>query len=103
MLSAYDLFVLPTLNENFGHVILEALNSSLPLLLSNNTPWLNLKAQNIGADIPLEEKEEWKESLLQFAEMSDSAYEQMRQSAWNFGQKKLDQDYLIKEYVNLFS
>jgi len=103
VLSAYDLFVLPTLNENFGHVILEALNSSLPLLLSNNTPWLNLKAQNIGADIPLEEKEEWKESLLQFAEMSDSAYEQMRQSAWNFGQKKLDQDYLIKEYVNLFS
>jgi glycosyltransferase involved in cell wall biosynthesis len=37
----YDLFVFPTLGENFGHVIYESLISGLPVLLSRNTPWSN--------------------------------------------------------------
>ena len=38
-LTNYDLFVFPTLGENYGHVIVEALSASLPILISNNTPW----------------------------------------------------------------
>ncbi len=103
VLKEYDLFVLPTLNENFGHIILEALNSSLPLLLSNNTPWLNLKEGGVGIDLPLDDQIEWKKTILGFLQMSATEYEHMRKSAWEFGQKKLNQQYLKKEYVNLFS
>ena len=35
----HDLFVFPTLGENFGHVIFESLKSSTPVLVSNQTPW----------------------------------------------------------------
>lgn len=35
----YHLFLFPTLGENFGHVIIEALSASLPVLISDNTPW----------------------------------------------------------------
>lgn len=48
-----DLFFLPTLNENFGHSIWEALACGCPVLISNNTPWLNLREKNIGYDIDL--------------------------------------------------
>lgn len=103
VLKEYDLFVLPTLNENFGHIILEALNSSLPLLLSNNTPWLHLSEGGIGADLSLDEGSVWKKTLLDFLQMRTTEHEQLRKSAWAFGQKKLDQQYLVKEYVKLFS
>ena len=37
----YDLFVFPTLGENFGHVIIESLSVGTCVLTSNKTPWKN--------------------------------------------------------------
>lgn len=52
-LSGHDLFFLPTLGENFGHVIFEALAAGLPVLVSDRTPWRSLKARGVGWDLPL--------------------------------------------------
>jgi len=35
----YDLFVLPTLGENYGHVIIESLSFGTPVLISDKTSW----------------------------------------------------------------
>ena len=35
----HDLFVFPTLGENFGHAIAESLTAGTPVLVSNQTPW----------------------------------------------------------------
>jgi glycosyltransferase involved in cell wall biosynthesis len=40
--SRYDAFVLPTLGENFGHVIAESLSASCPVICSEATPWTDL-------------------------------------------------------------
>ncbi|MBD9663186.1 glycosyltransferase [Variovorax sp. VRV01] len=53
VLVDYDLFYLPTLGENFGHVIAEALGCGLPVLISDMTPWRDLEAKGIGWDVPL--------------------------------------------------
>ena len=37
--ARYDVFVLPTLGENFGHVIAESLSASCPVVCSDRTPW----------------------------------------------------------------
>jgi glycosyltransferase involved in cell wall biosynthesis len=37
--AEYDLFAFPTLGENFGHVIFEALRGGTPVLISDLTPW----------------------------------------------------------------
>lgn len=66
VLSSYDFFFLPTLGENYGHVIREALSAGLPVLISNQTPWRNLAAASAGADLPLDKPETfvaWIESL----------------------------------------
>ncbi|MGB0402644.1 MAG: glycosyltransferase, partial [Salibacteraceae bacterium] len=102
-LKSYHLFVLPTLNENFGHIILEALNSSLPILLSDNTPWLKLEEKEIGYSISLSQKKEWVNTLQAITGMNEKEYSILRQKAWSFGQEKLKQEDLLKEYIQLFS
>ena len=55
-LGKYHVFYLPTLGENYGHAIMEALMHGLPVLISNMTPWKGLKAQEAGWELPLEEE-----------------------------------------------
>ena len=48
ILSKNDLFFLPTLGENFGHVIHEALHSGIPVLISDRTPWIDIEDYGAG-------------------------------------------------------
>ena len=54
LLSQHHFFILPTLGENFGHAILEAMAAGTPVIISDQTPWRNLKNQSAGWDIALE-------------------------------------------------
>ena len=53
ILAGYDLFFLPTHGENYGHVIAEAVSAGTPVLLSDQTPWRNLRHAGVGWDLPL--------------------------------------------------
>lgn len=53
-LAGHDLFFLPTRGENYGHVIYEALDAGLPVLLSDQTPWKDLEANHVGWALPLD-------------------------------------------------
>lgn len=48
VLAAHDLFFLPTLGENFGHGIFEALAAGVPVLVSDRTPWRDLDEAGVG-------------------------------------------------------
>lgn len=63
ILAGYDVFFLPTLGENFGHVIAEALSAGLPVLISNNTPWCDLEAKGLGWDLPLDQPDAFARSI----------------------------------------
>lgn len=52
-LAGHDLFFFPTRNENFGHVIFEALSAGVPVLISDQTPWTDLEAHGAGWSLPL--------------------------------------------------
>jgi hypothetical protein len=56
-LAGYDLMLFPTLGENFGHVIFEALAAGVPVLVSDQTPWQDLDARGSGWVRPLETPE----------------------------------------------
>lgn len=57
VLSQNDLFFLPSRGENYGHAIVEALASGLPVLISDRTRWRGLAAEGIGWDLPLEDRD----------------------------------------------
>jgi glycosyltransferase involved in cell wall biosynthesis len=45
---AADLFVLPSLNENFGLTVAEALATGIPVIATKGTPWSGLTAEGCG-------------------------------------------------------
>lgn len=63
IMAQHDLFFLPTLGENFGHVIAEALSVGTPVLIADTTPWRNLESDRLGWDLPLSEPDLFAEKI----------------------------------------
>ena len=81
-LSKHDLFFLPTRGENFGHVIAEALQAGLRLLISDQTPWRNLERENVGYDLSLDNLNTFAVRLDQEARRLDDGQQLTRNSAF---------------------
>jgi glycosyltransferase involved in cell wall biosynthesis len=68
--SRYDLFLLPTGGEAYGHVIAECLISGTPVLISTETPWRNLEADGLGWDVDLAKMDSFVKIIEDFALLS---------------------------------
>lgn len=84
-LCGYDLFFFPSKNENFGHVIHEALRAGLPVLLSDTTPWHELDKRHAGWEIPLDFPERFAAAIEAYARMSPDERRAMRLAALQYG------------------
>lgn len=81
ILSNYDLFVQPSLSENFGYSIVEALAAGTPVLISDRTPWNEVNSFKIGSAIPLDQHEAWIQSLNFYLEMDTEIFHQTSSAA----------------------
>jgi len=79
-LARYDLFLFPSGGENYGHVIAESLLAGAQVLISKNTPWLELEEKNIG----------WDFSLHHFACFVDTIEKVARMSQAELALKRID-------------
>jgi glycosyltransferase involved in cell wall biosynthesis len=86
-LSRYDALMLPTLGENFGHVIHEALLAGCPVLISDRTPWRGLAEKQAGFDLPLEQPERFREAIEQLAAMTESEHATWSARARAYGER----------------
>lgn len=85
VLSDYDAFLFPTLGENYGHAIREALSAGLPVLISDRTPWRGLEARSAGADLPLDDLELFAERIRIWAALPADRAQVMRAAARALG------------------
>lgn len=67
-------FVLPTLNENFGYVFVEAMSAGCPILVSENTIWNGVEGAECGWVVRLDRPGDWVANLERFAEMGDPEF-----------------------------
>jgi glycosyltransferase involved in cell wall biosynthesis len=81
ILARYHLLFLPSRGENFGHVIAEALGVGTPVLISNRTPWLDLRSKRLGWDIDLADEQGFRDAIAAAVAMSDADYRLMRATA----------------------
>ncbi|RBI69002.1 hypothetical protein DQW77_16125 [Roseovarius sp. TE539] len=85
-LAAHDLFFLPTMGENFGHAINEALGAGLPALIADTTPWRGLQAAGAGWDLPLARPELFSAAIEEMARASAQQRQAMRTAARRFAE-----------------
>ncbi len=95
-LAGYDAFFLPTLGENFGHVIHEALLAGCPVLISDRTPWRQLAAARAGFDISLDDPQTFREAIGRLAAMDSNEYQQWSVGARGYGMRYSDDPALAQ-------
>ncbi len=81
VMTNYHLFFFPTLGENFGHVIAEALGAGTPVLLSDQTPWRQLRQHGVGWDLALDDPTAFVAAIQSIATMDAADYAEMRRRA----------------------
>lgn len=85
VMGRYHLFFSPTLGENFGFAIWEALVAGCALLISDRTPWHDLEARNIGWNLPIERPARFRAVLQDCIDMDDEAFQRMSDHARTAG------------------
>ncbi|MBS1504647.1 MAG: glycosyltransferase family 4 protein, partial [Bacteroidetes bacterium] len=103
LLHQHHLFVLPTEGENFGHSIFEAFLAGRPVLISDQTPWRDLAGIKAGWELPLNNKEAFKERIEEVASWDQSAFDDYAQQAWNYAHDFIHNPALTVPYSELFS
>lgn len=68
-LKQYHIFLFPTLGENYGHVIQEALSAGCAVLLSDQTPWKDLEQAGVGYAFSLKNRKLYVETIEKYAAM----------------------------------
>lgn len=91
IISNYDLFFVPSKGENYGHVFVESFSAGTPVLVSNLTPWRNLREKNIGWDISLDNIEDFSKVIESYAQLTHKEKQFMRDSTLQFA------EYLTKD------
>lgn len=86
-IAQHDLYILPTLSENFGHSIVDAWAAGVPVLISDRTPWRNLKEKGVGWDLPLEDPEGFAAVIDSVAAMTSPERAAMRHRCLAFAEQ----------------
>ena len=103
VLLKYDLFFSPTLGENYGHAIVEAFLVGCPVLISDNTPWRELKLKNAGFDISLDHLDDFSFAIDFFANMDADSFNQFKLGSYNYGLEISNFSNLKNGYLILFN
>lgn len=103
VMRGHDLFFLPTRGENFGHVIHEALNVGLPVLISDRTPWSGVAAAGAGWAFPLAAPEPFVQAIEHCAALDAPSREALRRRAAAYGRDNGLDASAVADNVRLFN
>lgn len=102
-LRTYHISILLTLNENFGHSIVESLAAGCPVLLSDQTPWKNLQPQKAGWEFPLSDEQGILRALKAAAAMNQETFNQWSDGALNLADRIINNPESIQQHQQLFN
>jgi glycosyltransferase involved in cell wall biosynthesis len=101
-LSDYHLFFLPTLGENFGHAIFEALSVGVPVLISDQTPWTDIVNKSNYAAIPLNNQKKYVDFIKHLSMMDNDEFINLKSHAAKVFKKYISSDNYTIPYNELF-
>lgn len=99
--NKYSFFILPTLNENFGHVIIELLSiGCIPIVSKNTTPFDKEISSIFNLNFEISDKSDLKDVINKANNMSDERFMELKSlvrpyfDKLNENQKKIKKDYI---------
>lgn len=103
VLAKAELFVLPTLGENYGHAIVEALLCGCPVLISDQTPWSELEERGAGWCTAPRAVGDIAARINECARLSRKEHDSMRHAAALYGRNIADIENLLDDYRRMFA
>lgn len=101
-IANYDVFILLTSGENFGHAIYESLSVGRPILISNFTPWDYLMEKNIGLNVDINNAVEIKEGIEYFRNLDYENFKNYCLNAYQFSKDFYFKKGVLDKYKELF-
>lgn len=87
--KSLDILCMPSLNENFGNVVIEALARGIPVLTSHGTPWECLKSAGCGYWVPSDSLSIF-QALLNFSYLNQNERDLMIKNSLLFFSENFD-------------
>lgn len=97
-----DVFIMPSVSENYGHAIVEALFAGLPAITSQHVPWLNLEMAKAGMNIEVD-LNSISSAIDRFAEMSDPEFQEFKNAAHKYAEEKTNIDEVFAAHKKMFA
>lgn len=101
-LARFDLFVFPTLGENFGHVVLESLAAGTPVIVGKDTPWHQVEASGAGWICSPTCPDEIAGLIERFLSLDKDTREEMRMAARRFACKIISDPDAVNASRSMF-
>lgn len=101
-LEGHHVFLFPTLGENYGHVIQEALSAGCVALISDQTPWQDLEASGVGASIPLDQPRRFVAWLRRYAVMDAKSFQELSDRAIRYAYEHSNLEEMAQKYREMF-
>lgn len=102
-MATYHYLFLPTLNENFGHSIVESLMSGCPVIISDQTPWNDIEKVHAGFAIVLDEKNKFVQAIEHGAKLDQLTYNDESKAAIDYINAKINLTLIQNKYIQLFN
>jgi glycosyltransferase involved in cell wall biosynthesis len=99
----YDLFLFPTFSENYGHVIIESLNAGCPVIISDQTPWHNLRSHQAGWNIPVNDHIYMSKIIEELCDMDEIDYKKFREGAHKLSLEIINDKSNIENIMKIFN
>ena len=102
LMSQNHILLFPTLSENYGHVIIEAMLSGLPVIISDQTPWNGVNEGKVGYAIALDKELNFIDAIESYAKMDETSYTDAKDRVVRFVDNALKLEELQNKYSNMY-
>ncbi len=103
-MAGFQVFIMPSKSENFGHAIAEALSAGKPVITTNTTPFTDLEEHNCGFSIDPDQMQNGLiRSIEHFAEMNEQEFTVSAKAAKTYIEQRTNKVTLKGMYHLLFT
>ena len=100
-IAEFDFYIQPSVSENFGHSIFEAFNAGIPVIISDQTPWKNLRDRDAGWDVSLSEPIALRAAIEEALSLDQNSYQRFRNGSRKMAVNYMREHNLLNLYINL--